>query len=313
MVKIATTEEYTQRLLDTYRPGLEDVLAFYEHRMGVIGKDPRLMLIPLDDHMVHRGDGVFETLKFVHRRIYQLDAHLQRMKKSGETIFLQPPCSWNKVRELVLEVTKAAEIDTGIISMFIGRGPGGFTVDFNESPETSLYIVVRRFPNKPQELWEKGVTAIKTSVPAKQSYMAKIKSVNYLPNVLMKREAIIKNCHYPICFDENGYLAEGATENVCLVDQLGELVVPQLERALYGTTMMRCIDLIKDEMTVLTKPVKEEEIYEAREVLLFGTSFDVLSIVRYNGKPIHDVRPGPVSKRLREILIRDQLENGVLS
>ena len=65
-------------------------------------------------------------------------------------------------------------------------------------------------------------------------------------------------------------------------------------------------------MTFVFRPISEEEIYEAREVILLGTTLDAMSIVRYNGKPIHDVRPGPVSKRLRELLVRDLEENGTL-
>lgn len=311
MLPIVNTEDYLQAILTKQRMGLEDVLSFYEHRLGVICKDPRVMLIPLDDHLVHRGDGVFETLKFEHGKLVQLRAHLKRMERSCEQIYLQPPCSWQRVQEIVLEVCRAAGTREGIVSIYIGRGPGGFTVDLRECPEPSLYVVVRKLHPRPPEFWEQGVSAFKTSIPAKQDYLAVIKSVDYLPNVLMKREAVIKGYDFPLCFDEQGFLAEGATENACLIDQAGHLIVPEFKHALPGTTLLRALDLVQQEIMVIRRPVKEEELYEAKELLLLGTTIDCVGVVRYAGRPIHDVRPGPWAKRIRELLQKDVLETGV--
>lgn len=311
MLTVATREEYLNKLLNTNRPGLEDILAFYDHRLGIIGKDPRFMLIPLDDHLVHRGDGVFETLKFADSRVYQLDAHLKRMASSCATIYLSPPCSWDRLQELILEVVGQSGSQEGVISVFVGRGPGGMTVDFRECPESSLYIVLRRLPYKPESFWEKGVTAFKALTPTKQSYLSKIKSVDYLPNVLMKREAILQGYDYPFCFDEQGYLAEGATENVCILNSSGQLVIPESRNALMGTTLIRAITLIQDEVPVTYQAVSEADIYKAREVIVLGTTIDAVGVVRFNGQPVHDVRPGPVAKRIRELLINDRINHGI--
>ncbi|WP_028573957.1 aminotransferase class IV [Desulfonatronovibrio hydrogenovorans] len=311
MTAIASGQEYLDRLMSLPRPGEDKIFAFYEHRIGMICKDPKLLLIPMDDHMVHRGDGIFETVKFINRRIYQLDAHLERMEKNCRTVAIEPPVPFSRIRELVLDVARAADRDEGYLSFFIGRGPGGFSIDFRESPEASLYLVARRYSPPSAEFVEKGVTAHKSDRPAKQGYMAKIKSVNYLPNVLMKKEAVEKGYNYAICFDENGCLAEGCVENVVIVNQEGKILIPDLTNALTGTTLMRALDLIKNEVSFIFRAIHEEEIYQAREVILLSTTLDALSIVRYNDKPIHDVRPGPVSRRLRELLIKDMQENGV--
>ncbi|MDY7001344.1 MAG: aminotransferase class IV, partial [Thermodesulfobacteriota bacterium] len=192
MIPILESDEYVKRMLSIPRPGAENILAFYEHRLGAICTDPRLLLLPLDDHLAHRGDGVFETLKYLDRRVYQLEPHLKRMKVSADAIFLTPPCSWDKIGELVLEVAKASGRDMGLIRILLGRGPGSFGIDPDECPVPSLYIVAYGFHPKPEEFFERGVSAFRTSTPAKQDYMARIKSVNYLPNVLMKREAVQK-------------------------------------------------------------------------------------------------------------------------
>ena len=310
MLERVDSDQYIQRLLNVYRPGLHDILAFYDHRIGVLAPDPRFLLIPLDDHLVHRGDGVFETLKFEQGRLYQVDAHMQRMQASCAAIYLQPPCSWKRVREVTLEVCAAAQTEQGLVSLFIGRGPGGLSIDFRECVEQSLYIVVRTLHTPSEDKRQEGVTAVRVQIPAKQGYLSQIKSVDYLPNVLMKREAVLQGADYPLCFDEQGFLAEGATENVCLVTQKGDILVPELKQALRGTTLMRALELVGRDLPVIFRPVHEEDILDAREVIVTGTSFDALGVVRYNGKPIHDVRPGPVAERMHRCLQEDLRQTG---
>ncbi|WP_419788148.1 aminotransferase class IV [Pseudodesulfovibrio sp.] len=312
MAKIADRETYLSAMLGVERPGASEIQTFYEHRVGMICKDPELMLMPWDDHLVHRGDGVFEAMKFVDGRLYQLDPHLARMKRSSSAIFLTPPCSFEELRDLVLEVCRAGGQESGMLRIFLGRGPGGFGVYPSECPETSLYIVATNLHPPKASFYEQGATAFKTSIPAKQSYLATIKSIDYLPNVLMKHEAQEKGYDFPLCFDRNDCLAEGATENVCIVNQDGHLIIPEFTNALAGTTLMRAVDLIKDEMPSVTfRSITEEDIYLAKEVIIVGTTGDAISVVRFNGKPIHDVRPGPVAVRMRELIRKDIRENGV--
>lgn len=301
---------YLDMLLKSPRPGMDRIFAFYDHRVGVIGMSPRLMLLPLDDHLVHRGDGVFETMKFINRKLYQLEAHLERLVFSAQSIYLEPPCPWKDLKTMIIDVARAAGQDQGMLRVLLGRGPGGFGIDTGECPASSLYIVAYKLHPRPESCYEKGVTAFRSSIPARTGLLAKIKSVNYLPNVLMKREAAIGGWDFSLCFDDQGFVAEGAVENLCLVDGQGRLVVPELNSALTGTTLMRALDAVKGEVPVIFRHVKEDEIYLAREVILLGTTIDALSVVRFNKKPIHDARPGPVSRKMRQFLLRDLMENG---
>ncbi|MGE4555771.1 MAG: aminotransferase class IV [Desulfovibrionaceae bacterium] len=310
MAKVVGSDEYLGLLLGTPRHGEQSVLAFYDHRLGAICRDPRLMLMPWDDHLVHRGDGVFETIKYIDGKMYQLEAHLDRMETSAKGIYLSLPCPRDEIREHILDTARAGGSDIGLVRVLVGRGPGGFGVDPFECPVPSLYIVAYKFTPKPENLFENGVTAFKTSIPAKQPWLAKIKSLDYLPNALMKREAEEKGFTFPLCFDAHGFLAEGATENVCIVDKQGRLIAPEFTSALRGTTLLRAVDLIKHEIPISFRGVTEGELFEAKEVIVIGTTLDAISVIRYEGKPIHDVRPGPVSKRIRELLKKDLQENG---
>jgi len=311
-MRVAGSQEYLEALLEAIRPGSEEVLAFYDHRVGVIGTDPKLMLMPWDDHLVHRGDGVFESVKYEGRRLYQLDAHIRRIKISCQAIHLEPPCSWGELEEAIIEVARAGNEPDGLIRVLLGRGPGGFGLDPYESPVQSMYVVAYRMHKRPESAFEKGATAMRTSIPAKQAWMATVKTTNYLPNVLMKREAVNNHVDFPFCYDSNGFLAEGATENIALVDEAGRLVMPEFTNSLAGTTLMRAVDLLKDEMSVIFKGVSEAEVFAAREVMMIGTSFDAIGIVRYAGKPIYDARPGPVTRKVRALLQADLQQNGLV-
>ncbi len=306
MVELGTERQFVERLLGMPRPGEENILAFYEHRLGSIFTNPRLMVIPLDDHLVHRGDGIFEALRYENRAIYQLDEHLGRLERSAQAIGLTPPVGRDELRSLIFDVCRAGRADEGNALIFCGRGPGGFTLDVRECPEASLYIVAKRFVRKPESFWAEGVSAMRTGIPAKQGWMSRIKSVNYLPNVLMKKDAIEHGADYPLCFDAVGCLAEGSTENVVLVDMDGVFVVPELKNALTGTTLARAMDLMRSRMNVASRPVPEDELQSCREIILLGTSIDAVGVVRYNGRVVGGGRPGPVAGLLRELLVADR-------
>lgn len=310
MPTIVDRDGYLKALLAAPRPGVSGVRAFYDHRVGCIGRDPQLMLLPWDDHLVHRGDGVFESMKWVGGKLYQLKPHLERLRRSAKAISLQSPCAWEEIEAIVLDVARAAGRDSGLVRVLLGRGPGGFGLGPDDCPMPSLYVCAYDFTPVPERVFEQGVTAFRTSIPAKQPWLAAIKSVDSLPNVLMLREAAEQNYDVPLCFDHNGFLAESATENVCIVDQQGRLCIPDGGNALAGPTLLRAVDLIKGEAEIMFRGVSEDEVREAREIILVGTLQDALSVVRYAGKPVHDVRPGPVSRRLRQLLMQDLREHG---
>lgn len=311
MIPTVDSTAYMQRLLALPRPGEENILAYYEHRIGLIGTDSKLMLLPMDDHLAHRGDGVFETVKYTGGRLYQLDQHLERMQRSAQGIFLEPPCSWQELREIVLEVAAAGKDKNGQMRILIGRGPGGFGIDPAESPKPSLYVVAYRFVQKPEAWFAKGLSGFRTSIPAKQGYMARVKNANYLPNVLMIREAKERGADVPFCFDEQSYLAESAVANLCLVDQTGTLVVPEFTNALPGTTMLRAMELVKGEVNAVFRQVPEADIFAAKEAMLLGTGPDCVAVVSYEGKPIGTGRPGPVCELLRRRIAEDIVATGV--
>ena len=291
------------------RKGAADVTAFYEYRMGGICKDVRFLLVPLDDHMVHRGDAIFESLTFLDGRIVLLDAHLERMKHSAARLELEPPCSWEEVRSIMLDVAEAGGERYGGLKVLLGRGCGGLGVDPAECPESSLYMVATRGYPLPESFWQKGLTAARSAVPAKQEWLATIKSTNYLANALMAKEAREKGVDLTFSFDEDGFLAEAAIANVALIDGEGRMLMPRFRHALPGTTSIRAMELAKTFMPVVLTDITEEILEQASEILVLGTTCECVAVTHYNGKPVGDGRPGPMADRLRHLL-HDALVTG---
>ena len=311
MLPILSTDEHVAQLLATPRPGEKNILAYYEHRLGAIALEPRLMLMPMDDHLAHRGDGVFETIKYREGRLYRLDKHLDRMRNSAKAIYLDPPVSWGQIREMIIDVAGAGKEREGLMRVLLGRGPGGFGIDPAECPTSSLYIAAYRFVPRPESWYQTGLKGFHTTIPAKQDYLAKIKNANYLPNVLMIRECSERGKDVPFCFDEEGFLAESAVAGICLVNREGVLEVPSLANALPSTTMLRALELLEGKVPHNMRRIRERDIFDASEVLMLGTGPDCVAVVEYEGKIIGEGKEGPVAVMLRQLIRDDIFVNGV--
>jgi branched-chain amino acid aminotransferase len=308
-VPVLDSAAWVEKLMSLPREGARSVTAFYEHRVGAICTDARLLLVPLDDHMVHRGDAIFESLTLLEGRIVQLDAHLARMRGSAEKLELMPPCPWEEVRSLIIETARVGGEAHGSIKVLLGRGEGGLGVDPADCPQSSLYIVAAKGGPKQEAFWQKGLTAARSSVPAKQEWLAQIKSTNYLANALMAREAREKGVSVTFSFDERGFLAEAAIANVAMVDRAGRLLMPEFRFALPGTTALLAAELAKSFMPVVLTDITEEILEQAAEILVLGTTCECVAVTHYNGKPVGDGRPGPIADRLRHLL-HDALVTG---
>lgn len=281
-------------------------------------RDPALMVVPFDDHVVHRGDGVFETMKCVGGAVYNLDAHLQRLQRSAYQIGLTFRRGPEAVRERVLAALSAAGVADCAVRVVLSRGPGGMGVSPAESEGAALYILVYGGGEPFMRKHPQGATLRKSRVPVKEPVFATAKTCNYIPNVLMRAEAEVWHVDFMVGVDGHGHITEGATENIGMVSKRGRLVFPTLDTVLAGTTMLRVSELAQrleaDGVLkgVVFRPIREEELYEAHEILAVGTTLNVASVVEYNGRRVGDGTPGPIGRALDEMIERDTLENEAL-
>jgi branched-subunit amino acid aminotransferase/4-amino-4-deoxychorismate lyase len=313
-----TLDTFATQAAGWRKPFQNTYYAMYSSLWNGITTDPVLMTVPIDDHLVHRGDGVFEAFKCVNGRLFNLEAHLQRLADSAASIFLKMPVAPSALTRLIVETVHAGNQRDCTVRVFLSRGPGGFSVSPSQSPAHQLYIVSAKLGMPFMKEHPEGARVRSSHIPVKPAPFSSIKSCNYMPNVLMKHEAETWGVHFTVSFDEADCLGEGATENAGIVTRDGRLLFPSLDRVLKGTTMLRVAELARAETgsgplkDVAFAPISRQAVRDASEFLLVGTTIDVASAIEFDGKPVGNGQPGPVGTRLNALLGRDVLENAAL-
>jgi 4-amino-4-deoxychorismate lyase len=284
--------------------------AFYSSQLGGIVTDPALMLIPFDDHMVHRGHGIFDTAGLVNGRIYDLEAHLDRFLGSAERSKLKLFGSRDAMREIIIRTTAASGLRDGAIRYWLSSGPGSLELSPAAGAEPGFFVMIFGGLSYPARWYTDGLRVMTTTYPIKPPLYAITKATNYLPNVLMQMEAKEAGLDNGVFIDEAGFVGESSNMNVAFVTQDGVLRHPKFERVLPGCTSLRLLDLARslvgravDGVEVCDIPVADARA--AREMLLLGSSVKVAPIVEWDGKPIGNGKPGPIAKALLDLMEED--------
>lgn len=316
---VISEAEAINRLKALPRPWAGGYYALYTSWLDGIVREPWLMSVPIDDHAFHRGDGVFEMSKCVGGRVYQFDRHLERLAASAQAIQLALPTDLGTLKRLGVAVIKATGHPDCALRVYITRGPGGFTTNPRECPEAGVYVIASELHTPSPQAFASGVRIGVSSVPSKSGFYASVKSCNYLPNVLLKTESVRRGWDYAIGLDEDGNLAEGSTENVGLVDRQGRLLLPPPDHILEGTTARRAKELARSMVeegllkAVENRTLTIDDLRAASEVMLFGTTLDVLPVTRLEDQPLGGGQVGPVARELLARMRRDLAQNPAVS
>lgn len=313
MIPRWTLADFAEQAAQRRQPWQSGYYAAYSSVYEAIVTDPVLMVVPFDDHVVHRGDGVFETFKYVAGAFYNLEAHLDRLEASAAAIGLRLPVTRARMRAVLRDLVHAADGRDCLLRLVVSRGPGGFGVNPYESPAAQWYVAaIRLVPSFPR-LHPEGARVIISAEPAKEGLYARAKTCNYLQNALMKMQAVDAGADFAVCFDRAGHLAEGAAETVGLVTTEGALVFPRLDGILAGTTMLRLETLCREDRSPLRVPavryadITRAALATAAEILIVGTTIDVAGVREFDGHPVGAGGPGPVSRHLCALLEADIL------
>ena len=285
--------------------------AFYSSQLGGIVTDPALMVIPFDDHMVHRGHGIFDTAGLVEGKIYDLEAHLDRFERSAERCRLIMPAARAELREIISATVAASGARDGAIRYWLSSGPGSLDLSPAAGAEPGFFVMVFPGLSYPERWYTEGLKVMTTTYPIKPSLYAVTKSTNYLPNVLMQMEAKSAGVDNGVFIDANGHVGESSNMNVAFVTADGVLRHPKFDHILAGCTSLRILELARKlerdgaigGVEVCDIPVAEARA--AREMLLLGSSVKVAPIVAWDGAPIGDGKPGPIAKALLALLEED--------
>lgn len=301
--------EKWMKAMEARARGVKPYAMFSTWFNGIV-TEPELMMLPIDDHIVHRGDGVFEAMRLIDNKLYDMEAHLERMVESAKGIELEIPWSSEVIADAIIHTCRAAKESAGVVRVYVSRGPGGFTANPYESIGSQLYILLTPFKPMSPEKYLNGMTAGIAKTKMKPKPWSRIKSCNYLQNVLMKKEAKDSGLDFTLSVTEDGFVGEGATESFALVIE-NELVAPVFDYTLRGTTLLRAMDLASNNLQVLglsavkQRDVSIGELKKCQEAFFIGTTVEVSPIVRIDGGSVADGQVGPVAKKLRELLQED--------
>jgi 4-amino-4-deoxychorismate lyase len=285
--------------------------AFYSSHLGGIVTDPALMVVPFDDHMVHRGHGIFDTAGIVNGKIYDLDAHLDRFLKSAERSKLQLPGTRADMRDIIIKTAAASGRRDGSIRYWLSSGTGSLDLTPVAGADPGFFVMIFGGFKYPEKWRTEGVRVMTTTYPIKPPLYAITKTTNYMPNVLMQMEAKEKGFDNGVFIDPDGHVGESSNMNVAFVNQDNVLVHPKFDHILSGCTSMRLLELAKKLVAqgtlkdVQVAHVSMDDALAAKEMLLIGSSVKVAGIVQWDDHKIGDGKPGPISRALMDLLEED--------
>ena len=285
--------------------------AFYSSQLGGIVTDPALMVLPFDDHMVHRGHGIFDTAGVVGGKIYDLEAHLDRFLLSAERSKLRISPSRSEMRDIIINTTAISGTRDGSIRYWLSSGPGSLELTPAASAEPGFFVMVFGGLTYPERWLTEGARVMTTTYPIKAPIYAITKATNYLPNVLMQMEAKQAGFDNGVFIDAEGHVGESSNMNVAFVTRDGVLAHPKFDSILAGCTSLRLLELaegLKDQGLLTAIEVRDVPVAEARasrEMMLLGSSVKVASIVQWDDQRIGDGKPGPVAQALLRLLDED--------
>lgn len=272
-------------------------------------------VVSVYDHGLLYGDGIFEGIRMYSGNIFRLREHLERLYESARSILLEIPYSLPELERIIVDTLVKNEFyDTAYIRLVVSRGVGDLGLDISKCHSPNLIVIAEQLAIFPKELYENGITMV--TVPTRRNrpdiLSPKVKSLNYLNNIMLKIEANQAGANEALTLNTEGYVAEGSGQNIFIVKK-GELITPPTYiGALDGVTRNAIIDLAREKGYVVKElPFTRHDVYVADEVFLTGTAAEVIPVVKLDGRVIADGKPGLHTKTLLEAFRKLVVEDGV--
>lgn len=246
------------------------------------------------------GFGLFETVLVREGKPLLINAHLERLAAGCATLNLLLPCPPEEISRLARETVRRNGLrDCALrLTLTAGRSPG-------EAPGT-LLISTRPLPYRPED-YQKGFTAGWAPFPRNErSPLVKLKTLNYLENLLARREAGKKGWNEAIFLNTAGFVAEGTISNVFAVRE-GKVITPPADQGLLPGIMRRTVleACRRAGLDAEERPLLPQELEGAEECFLTNSLMTVMPLVKINGRPVGKGQPGPITLRIREAVLRE--------
>jgi len=257
--------------------------------------------ISVFDHGLLYGDGVFEGIRVYNGKIFKCREHIDRLYESARAIGIKIPMDKSAMVEAMENTLKANNLTQAYIRLVVTRGVGDLGLDPRLCKKASVIVITDKIQLYPPEIYEKGLELIIASTPRNhQSALSpRIKSLNYLNNIMAKMEGQQANVREVVMLNLEGYVCECSADNIFLVKN-GVLKTPAASAGILKGITRDTIMELAHEMGI---PVREENItrfdlYVADEVFLCGTGAELIAAIKIDGRVIDDGKPGPIFKQL---------------
>ena len=254
------------------------------------------------DHGLLYGDGIFEGIRIYSGSIFKLKEHIRRLYLSARALRLDIPMSEENMVRTVEEAVALNNKEEGYIRIVVTRGKGSLGIDPSSCPAATVIIIVEDIQIYPEELYRKGIKIITSGTRRLTGdiFDPRIKSLNYLNNIMAKMEAREAGCPEAVMLNKEGYVTECTADNIFIIRE-GMLLTPAPWLGLLeGITRSTILELaeqrgIKNRETTLTR----YDLYTADECFLTGSGAEIIPVVSIDGRIIGAGVPGEQSEKLR--------------
>ena len=264
------------------------------------------------DHGVLYGDGVFEGIRVYDGNVFRLKEHIDRLFESAKTISLDIGMTPEEMVQATVDTIAANEMRDAYIRLVITRGKGDLGIDPDKCSKPTVFIIVATIALYPPEMYEKGIpvaTASTRRIPM-ECLDPRIKSLNYLNNILAKIEGKKSGVLEAVMLNHYGRVAECTADNIFIVKN-GQVATPALtEGALPGVTRAAVLELAREQgLETCETMMGLHDLYNANECFLTGTGAEIMPVTSVDGRQIGDGKAGPTTKLLlekfRELRVKD--------
>jgi|SRR5208283_3067296 len=261
-------------------------------------KDARISVF---DHGLLYGDGVFEGIRIYNGKAFKLAEHIERLYQSAKAILLEIPLGKEEMEKTILNAVATNNKNSGYIRLIVTRGEGSLGIDPATCKKATVIIIVGDIQLYPEQCYENGISiviAASRRIPS-DCIDTRVKSLNYLNNIMAKMEAKQAGCLEAVMLNKEGFVTECTADNIFVVRNGALLTPASFHGALHGITMQLVKDIaatigIRTNETTLTS----YDLYNAEECYMTGTGAEIMPVVKINGRVIGDGKPGPITKEL---------------
>jgi len=259
--------------------------------------------ISVFDHGFLYGDGVFEGIRAYDGRVFKLKEHIDRLYDGARGIMLDIPLTKEEMMEVVLETLRRNQLRDAYIRLVVSRGTGDLGLDPRKCQKPTIICIADKIVLYPEKLYVEGLEIITAATRRNrpEGVNAQMKSLNYLNNIMAKIEANLAGAPEALMLNTEDYVAECTGDNIFIVKKGVIITPPPYVGILVGITRNAIIDLAqKMGIPVEEKVFTRYEVFTADECFLSGTAAEAIPVVKVDGRPIGDGKPGPITKKIIE-------------